>query len=272
MSRIEQTFAELKRRGKTGISAYLTVGFPKLDSTVPIAEAIVQAGADMLELGIPFSDPLADGATIQRTNQAALQNGVTLGACLDVCAQLRKRLPNTPLILMGYYNPIFAMGLEDFASRAAAAGADGVIVPDLPPDEAGPLLAATRPKGLDVIFLIAPTSTEHRIIQVAKASSGFVYCVSLTGVTGARADLASGLPEFLARVRKHSRLPLAVGFGVSTGDHVRAVGQHAEAVIVGSALMQAVESGGHAGGAQAAKAFIASLSQGATKGAAEARR
>ncbi len=263
MSRIEKKFAELKSLGKTGVGPYLTVGFPKLDSTLEIAQAVVEAGADMVELGIPFSDPLADGATVQRTNQAALKNGVTLGKCLEVCGQLRKRLPETPLILMGYYNPILAMGLDAFAARAAAAGADGVIVPDLPPDEAQPLLQVMRPKGLDVIFLIAPTSTEHRIIEVAKATSGFIYCVSLTGVTGARSDLAAGLPEFLQRVRKHTRLPLAVGFGVSTSEHVRTVGQHAEAVMVGSALMQAIESGGATGAAQAAREFIASLAQGA---------
>jgi tryptophan synthase alpha chain len=271
MNRIEKRFAELKSRGRTGIIAYLTVGFPKLDSTPEIANAIVEAGADMLELGIPFSDPLADGATIQRTNHAALQNGVTLGKCLEVCSQLRKQLPETPLILMGYYNPILAMGLETFAARAAAAGADGIIVPDLPPDEAKPLLEVARPKGLDVIFLIAPTSTEHRIIEVAKASSGFIYCVSLTGVTGARADLAAGLPEFLQRVRKHTSLPLAVGFGVSTSEHVRTVGQHAEAVIVGSALMQAIESVGPAGAAKAAQEFIAAMSKGSPRSEARAR-
>ena len=263
MSRIPATFARLKASGRTGIIAYVTVGFPSVQATLEIVPSIVEAGADMIELGVPFSDPLADGATIQRSSHAALQNGVTLTTCLEVCAQLRKRLPTVPLILMGYYNPILAMGTATFAQRCEQAGADGVIVPDLPPEEATALLSAAKEHGIDVIFLAAPTSTEERLEVVGRASSGFAYCVSLTGVTGARTQIPSNLPAFLARMRKHTNLPIAVGFGISEAKHVQAVGKDAEAVIVGSALVNAIEAGGGKNYVATAHAFIAGLREGA---------
>ncbi|MSQ24774.1 MAG: tryptophan synthase subunit alpha [Dehalococcoidia bacterium] len=261
--RIERRFAELKAEGRTGLIAYLTVGFPSVEATLQLVPAVVEAGADMIELGVPFSDPLADGATVQRASQAALAQKVTLETCLQVCARLRQRLPLVPLLLMGYYNPILALGVERFAQKAREAGADGVIVPDLPPEEAGPLLAACRSHGLRVIFLLAPTSTDERMEQVGRVASGFIYCVSLTGVTGARTALPADLSSFLSRVRRRSPLPLAVGFGVSSAEHVRTIGKHAEAAIVGSALLNAIEQAGQGQAEQAAQASIAAMAAGA---------
>ena len=260
--RIEQHFADLKAEGRTGLIAYLTVGFPNVEATLELVPAVVDAGAGMIELGVPFSDPLADGATVQRASQAALAQKVTLTTCLQVCGRLRQRLPLVPLLLFGYYNPILALGVEHFAEKAQEAGADGVIVPDLPPEEAGPLLAACRSHGLRVIFLLAPTSTDERMEQVGQVASGFIYCVSLTGVTGARTELSADLSSFLSRVRRHTSLPLAVGFGVSSAEHVRTIGWHAEAAVVGSALLNAIEQAGPAQATQAAQAQIAALAAG----------
>ena len=262
MGRIEETFQRLKEQGRTGLIAYLTVGFPDVSSTLKLVPAIVEAGADMVELGVPFSDPLADGATIQRASQVALSNGVTLSICLDACRTLRPQVPLVPLVLMGYYNPILAYGLERFGQDAAAAGADGVIVPDLPPEEAGPLRQACRSQGIDVIFLLAPTSTDRRIREVSRMASGFIYCVSLTGVTGARSELAPELPAFIRRVRGSATVPLAVGFGISSKEHVRAIGQEAEAVIVGAALVSAVEQAAPEDRVESARRFVSELRRG----------
>ena len=264
MTRLADTFAHLKRDGRTGLIGYVTTGFPDVETTLAVVPAIVEAGCDIIELGVPFSDPLADGATVQRANQAALERGITLETCLEVAETLRKRLPLVPILLMGYYNPVLAFGLDRFALRAAKAGVDGVIVPDLPPEEAGPLAEALRGPGMAVVFMLAPTSTDRRMDEVARMSSGFIYCVSLTGVTGARSELSADLPGFLARVRRHTSLPLAVGFGISTAEHVRTVGEHAEAAVVGSALVATIEKGGKAGAVEGARTFVAELSKGTT--------
>jgi tryptophan synthase alpha subunit len=196
----------------------------------------------MLELGVPFSDPLADGATIQRANFTALQHGVTTSVCLEAVRALREQGLEVPVLLMGYYNPILAYGLEGFAVDAAAAGVDGLIVVDLPPEEAGPLQEACRARGLDLVYLLAPTSTPERVALVARQASGFVYCVSVTGVTGARSALPPELPAFVERVRSETTLPLAVGFGISDREHVEAVGRIAEVAVVGSALIDVIDS------------------------------
>lgn len=265
MSRIGQTFQALKAGNRTGIITFVTVGFPTVEATIDLVPALASAGADMIELGVPFSDPLADGATIQRASQVALANGVTLDTCLDVCRRLRERLPLVPLIFIGYYNPIFSHGVSQFAKDARAAGADGVIVPDLPPEEAGPLRTACQAQDIDLIFLLAPTSTERRIEAVGKIAKGFVYCVSLTGVTGVRSDVAVDLPGFIARVRKHTNVPLAVGFGVSTPEHVRAIGSVADAVIIGSALITEIEQASPRGRVERASSFVRGLSNVATR-------
>jgi len=242
VSRIGASMAGLRAEGRLGLIAYLTVGYPDVESTLRLVPALAAGGADMVELGIPFSDPLADGATIQRASHHALGRGVTVAVCLDVVRQLRRDGLTIPLLLMGYYNPILAYGVEEFARDAAGAGVDGLIVVDLPPEEAAVVQTACAGRGLDLIYLLAPTSSDERIARVAKQASGFVYCVSLTGVTGARRALSSGLGEFLARVRRHTSLPLAVGFGISQSEHVEAVaGLGADAAVIGSAIIDLID-------------------------------
>lgn len=239
-SRIKSKFQELAQEDRTGIILYATVGYPDLDATEELVPALAESGADIIELGVPFSDPLADGATVQETSHHALLNNVTLDDCLKLVARLRPRMPDTPLLFMGYYNPFFSYGLREFARDANQAGLDGVIVPDLPPDEAGPLIDECRAASLDVVHLLAPTSIDSRIKLAGDSGSGFIYCVSLTGVTGVRDRLPDGVFDFLKRVRKHTSLPLAVGFGISRRDHVEALKGHADAAVVGSGLMRVV--------------------------------
>jgi tryptophan synthase alpha chain len=259
MSRIAETFARLKSERRTALMPYLMIGFPERDSAPELALALEAAGADAFELGVPFSDPLADGATVQRASERALANGVRLPFCLETVAALRARGVQAPLVLMGYFNPFLRYGLEQLAADAAAAGADGFIIPDLPPEEAGECHAACRAHGLDLIFLVAPTTPDERIAQIAKLASGFIYCVSLTGVTGARRELWEGLPGFLDRVRQHTDLPLVVGFGISSAAHVRQVGAHAEGAIVASALINAIEELPPHQRAEGAAAFLREL-------------
>ncbi len=237
MSRIAATFARLHATHRVALMPYLTVGFPQRENTLALVPALQAAGADMLELGIPFSDPLADGVTIQRASERALANGVTLPFCLETVAALRQQGVTMPLLLMGYANPIYAYGIERACADLAAAGGDGWIVPDLPPEEAGALRTAATDHQLDLIMFVAPTTPDERIAAIARLASGFLYCVSLTGVTGSRHDLAHGLGDFLARVRRHTTLPLVVGFGISTAAHVAQVGSMADGAIVGSALI-----------------------------------
>ncbi|MFL5801291.1 MAG: tryptophan synthase subunit alpha [Roseiflexaceae bacterium] len=259
MSRIAETFARLKSAGRTALMPYLMTGFPERDSALELAPALEAAGADLFELGIPFSDPLADGATIQRAGEQALANGVRLPFCIETVAMLRARGLKAPIVMMGYFNLFLQYGLDRFAADAVAAGADGLIVPDLPPEEAAECHAACRAAGLDLILLVAPTTTDERIAQIARLASGFIYCVSLTGVTGARRELWDGLPDFLERVRRHTDLPLSVGFGISSAAHVRQVGAHAEGAIVGSAMVSAIEAAAPDQRAEAAAAFLRSL-------------
>ena len=241
MSRIKDTFTRLDTEARVGVAPYLTVGFPDRDSTIPLLGAMVDGGADIIELGVPFSDPLADGATIQRANQVALDNGVTLSDCLDVCDDARARFPDTPLLMMSYYNPILSYGIERFTQNSAQAGMDGLIVTDIPPEEAEQLSRACVTRGIDLVFLLAPTSSDERIRWVCDASRSLIYCVSLTGVTGAREELDPDLPRFLERVRRWTSLPLMVGFGISTRAHVEAIGHYAESVAVGSALIKLID-------------------------------
>lgn len=259
MSRIEAKFAQLKRAGKTGLALFLTVGYPDKEAVTSLVPALVAGGADIIELGVPFSDPLADGATIQQASHEALRQGVTLRDCIDACRRLRQRSVEVPIVLMGYYNPILTYGLERFAEEGAEAGLDGVIVADLPPEEASPLRKACLSRGLDLIFLLAPTSTNERIRKVCRQATGFIYCVSLTGVTGARKELPAGLPNLIARVRKESSLPLAVGFGVSTRAHVETIGSYADAAVVGSALIDLIRSSPVEERASRARVFVEKL-------------
>lgn len=235
-NRIDAAFATLRREGRIGLFPYLTAGFPALHATERLAVAAVEAGADGLELGIPFSDPLADGGTMQHASEVALRNGAGLSWALGLTQHLRNRV-DVPLILMTYYNPVHHYGIERFAADALAAGADGAIIPDLPSREAEPLVAAADAHGLYVIPMVAPTTTPDRLREVGRTARGFVYCVSLLGTTGARAQVSDRLPRFMAEVRAHVAQPLLIGFGIARPEHVAAVRPYAEAVVVGSSIV-----------------------------------
>ncbi len=241
---IDRAFARASDEGRICLIPYVMAGYPDAASSQTLALGLARAGADVIEIGVPFSDPLADGVTIQHAGQVALQGGMTLEGVLAL-AEAIHRQAETPLVLMGYYNPLLAFGLEHFCEAAAVAGVAGLIVPDLPPEEAEPLLQAAQQFGMCLIFLVTPTSPPERIRRVAEAvhaqGSGFVYCVSLSGVTGARSDLPSHLQEFLGRVRAQIRLPLAVGFGVSTPAHVAQLAQMADGAVVASKLINLLE-------------------------------
>lgn len=241
---------------------FATAGFPDLPISEEIVRALVDGGADLIEIGVPFSDPLADGPTVQRASQVALNNGVRLTDCLDLVQRLRTvHGVSIPLLLMGYYNPILQYGVEMFARDAAAVGADGVIVPDLPVEESDELWAACGAHGRDLIFMVAPTSTNERVAEIAARASGFIYCVSLVGVTGSRAELPE-LGSYLSRVRERTSVPLAVGFGVSTPEHVRQVAAVADGVVVASALIDGLEQVPAAKMPATAKAFVENLRTG----------
>ncbi len=241
VGRIHAAFAVAKAAGRAAFIPYITVGHPDAATVSAVVPALVAAGADIVELGVPFSDPLADGVVIQRSTQTALTNGTTLDTCLDAVRDLRAAGVTVPIVFLGYTNPIMQRGEAAFAAACAAVGVDGVIVADLPPEEAGVLRAACDAHGVALIPMLAPTSTERRIAQVAALATGFVYCVGLTGVTGARVALADDLGAYLERVRAQVRVPVAVGFGISRPEHVAAVGAMADGVIVGSALVKKLD-------------------------------
>jgi len=237
LSRIGSVFARAER---TALIPYATVGYPNIETTLKLVSLFARDGCDAVELGIPFSDPLADGATIQQASYEALKHGVTPHVCIEVAEEARRRV-EIPLIFMTYYNPVFRFGPERFCSMCAKAGIDGLIIPDLPPEEGTDLEGSARRHGLDLIYLLSPASTEQRVRLVASKSTGFIYLVSLTGVTGARARLPDELESFVTRVRKRTRKPLCVGFGVSTAEQARRIARIADGVIVGSRIIQLVE-------------------------------
>ena len=258
--RLNKTFNRLRAQEATGLIPYVTVGFPNVETTLELVPPLVEAGADIVELGVPFSDPLADGATVQQASFHALDQGVTLERCLEVCATLRSRGVETPLVFMGYYNPILSMGLDAYAKAAAEAGLDGTIVPDLPQEECGPLAEAGRRVGIHLIPLLAPTSTDERIEKACAKASGFVYVVSVTGVTGTRESVPADLSSMVQRVRAHTQLPVAVGFGLSRREHILEVGKVADAAVVGSALVNVIAAAAQGEAVSQAAAFIAELS------------
>lgn len=260
MSRIESRFNKLKKEKRTALMPYLPLGFPSPDLTVRLIRGISDAGADVIELGFPFSDPLADGPVIQRATQIALKNGMTLARCLELARSAREAGVTIPLVFMGYCNPLLQFGIEKFARAAHDAGVDGLIVPDLPPEESSAISAASQANELDLIFLAAPTSTPARLKLIGDATRGFLYLVSVTGVTGARDQIASDLGEFVARVRAVTDKPVCVGFGIATAETARSVARIADGVIVGSALVAKIGENGNA--VDAAKAFIAELRAG----------
>ena len=236
--RVKEKFETIREEARPGLLPYLTTGFPDLQATLELIPALVRAGADGIEFSIPFSDPLADGPVIQESSFLALQGGVTPDDCLDLVAQVRGMVPDTPLILMTYYNPAYTYGLARFAQRLSECGVDAVIPVDLPAEEAGPLYEECRPRNVHIVPLLAPTSTDESIKTAVAISSGFIYCVSLTGITGARDQVSQPGIELIKRVRQYTSLPLAMGFGISRREHVEAVCQEAEAAAVGSALIR----------------------------------
>jgi tryptophan synthase alpha chain len=239
-SRISRRFAALRKSGELGIVAYITAGDPSLGATHEFVLALAAGGADVIELGIPFSDPLADGPTIQRASERALKSGTTLAQVINLVSEIRKS-SEVPIVVFSYYNPVLQMGLEKFASAAAAAGADGVLITDLTPEESDDYRRILASHHLDTIFLGAPTSTDDRLASIAAVSSGFLYLISRTGVTGAKEALPDDLPGLLRRARKVTQLPIAVGFGISLPGHVSVLGGLADAAVVGSALVSEIE-------------------------------
>ncbi len=238
MSRIASIFGKPAHKA---LIPYVTVGYPSIEATLKVVTILAQSGCDMVELGIPFSDPLADGVTIQKASFRALQNGVTPKLCLEVAKQLSHEV-DIPLVFMTYFNPVFSYGVEEFCVACNRAGIDGLIIPDLPPEEGSELEASTQKQGLDLIYLLAPTSTEERIRLVAERSRGFIYLVSVTGVTGVRDRLPANLEAFVAKVRQVATQPLCVGFGISTPEQARQVARISDGVIVGSRIIQLMEA------------------------------
>jgi tryptophan synthase alpha chain len=261
-SRIAQRFSDLRRTGEMGLVAFLTAGDPTLAATEQFVLALADAGADVIELGVPFSDPVADGPVIQRASERALRAGTTLAGVISLVKSLRAKT-EVPLVLFSYFNPVLQMGLEKFGDAAKEAGADGVLITDLTPEEAGDYRAAMSSRGLDTIFLAAPTSTDERLALIAKSTSGFLYLISRTGVTGAKDQLADELPTLARRVRRFTELPIAIGFGISLPGHVSLLGGLADAAVVGSALVEEIERAVTVDAAAAALAARVKLLKGA---------
>ncbi len=257
--RIRRMFDAVREQKRPGLIVFVTAGFPDIEATLELVPALVAAGADAVELGVPFSDPLAEGPVIQESSFLALQNGTSLEDCLTAAETVREKIPDTPRILMGYYNPIHTYGLAPFTQRCQEAGVDGLIAVDLPGFEAAPLLAECRSHDISMIPLLAPTSTDESIKGACAEGSGFVYCISVTGVTGAREQVSGRSFELLDRVRAHTDLPLAVGFGISNRTHVEEVGETAEAAVVGSALVRVMLDSPREQLVERASRFVAEL-------------
>lgn len=258
-SRLAERFRALRDRRELALVAYITAGDPSLQFTERLVLQLATSGTDVIELGVPFSDPIADGPVIQRASERALRGGTTLAQVLELAARLRQQ-SEIPLVLFSYYNPVLQLGLGRFAAEAARGGLDGVLITDLTPEEAGDYLALVRRTKLDTVFLAAPTSSEPRLKRIAEVSRGFVYVISRRGVTGARADLPEDVPSLIKRLRRYTGLPLAVGFGISRPEQVRALVGLADGIVVGSALVECCERHGHGVGAlEAAAELVRSL-------------
>ena len=241
-SRIAETFVRLAGENRAAIMPFVTAGYPDLEMTGQLIEALTAAGADLIEIGVPFSDPIADGPTVQMASQKALENGTTLGDCFDLVRQARAKGIDIPLLLMGYANPFYQYGAERLAASAAEIGIDGFIIPDLPVEESEEFREPLRRHGRDLIFFLAPTSTPARIEAVAAIATGFIYSVALTGVTGARTTMSDELPAYMQRVRARTKTPLVIGFGISTPEHVAHAATLADGVVVASALINRMDA------------------------------
>ena len=243
-------------KSRPGLVAYITCGDPNITTTKEIVFSAIDAGADVIELGVPFSDPVADGPVIQRASERALRNGTTLADVLQLAREVRAQRSEAGLIMFSYLNPILRFGLERFCAAAADAGVDGALITDLPVEEAGEYLRHMRRRDLATVFLAAPTSTDRRLKSICEVSTGFVYAVSRTGVTGTRQELATDARRLVTRLRRYTKLPIAVGFGISTAEHVREVAQFADAAVVGSAIVHAIETSASQGRARQAVAEL----------------
>jgi len=261
VSRIAASFERLRAARRKALIPFVTAGDPQPAATVPVMHALAAAGADVIELGVPFSDPMADGPTIQRSSERALAHGMSLEGVLECVREFRVRDARTPVVLMGYANPIEAMGVERFADRAQAAGVDGVLVVDYPPEEAHALARALEPRAIDLIFLVAPTTTDTRMRELSALARGYIYYVSLKGVTGATHLDLGEVEQRLARLRTFTPLPIGVGFGIRDGETARAVAGFADAVVIGSRLVEEIERGTPAEAGQRAGAFMAGIRQ-----------
>ncbi|MBK5910960.1 tryptophan synthase subunit alpha [Rhodothalassium salexigens] len=262
-ARLTRRFDALARAGRAGLVTFVTAGDPDYETGLEIVRALPQAGADVIELGMPFTDPMADGPAIQEAGCRALDAGMTLARVLDLAAAFRAGDADTPVVLMGYINPILAMGLETFTARAAAAGVDGLIVVDMPPEEDAPLRRAASAHGLDLIRLATPTTDDDRLVRVLDGASGFLYYVSVAGVTGSKSAAGADIDAAVARLRRQTDLPIAVGFGIRTADQAGAVARSADAAVVGSAIVNVVKA--HLGRpdlVDAVSRFVADLSAG----------
>ena len=254
--RLAEMFARTRAEGRPALIPFVPAGWPELDDTVRIVEAALAGGADAMEIGMPFSDPLGDGPVNQQAYEEAIRGGCNTDTVFAAVAELRARGVRAPLLVMGYFNPVLAYGVGRFVEAAVRAGVDGLIIVDLPPQEAAELEVPARAAGLHMIYLLAPTSTEERIKLVVEHASGFIYCAGVVGVTGARSELSAELPAFIARVRAHTDLPLSVGFGISAREHVEAVGTLADAAVVGSAFVRTVAEATSAQRPEAVRAFV----------------
>ncbi|NLI11909.1 tryptophan synthase subunit alpha [Pelotomaculum propionicicum] len=258
-SRITACLEKLRRAGKKGLITFITAGDPDLAGTVVIAKHLAAAGADIIELGIPYSDPLADGPVIQQASARAIAAGTTIDKIFGAVGEIRQHC-SVPIVLMGYYNPVYKYGVGKFAGNAAATGVNGLIIPDLPHEESGPLRREAAKAGLDLIPLVAPTTTEHRLVKIASDARGFIYCVSVTGVTGVREEIKTDLAAFTSRVRRFANLPLAVGFGIAGPEQAARAAVYCDAVVVGSALVKIIAGSRDAGAAgPAAGALVRSM-------------
>ena len=259
-NRIDLKLLEVKSENRPALVPYLTVGYPSIKLSAEIALKTLVSGADMLELGIPFSDPIADGPTIQKTGFKALENGVSLSVCMDVLTNIRKENNDSPIIFMGYFNPFFQYGLERFMGDASDRGLDGLIIPDLPMEESVVISEQCRKNGIHHIPLLAPTSTKERIKSSCEQAGGFIYCVSLTGVTGARDGLSKGVENLVERIRVHTNLPVLVGFGVSQKKDVEMISKFADGAVVGSAFLDHIANSSEGSEISSAGEFIESIS------------
>jgi tryptophan synthase alpha chain len=266
-ARITQAFKRAREEGRGMLMPYFMSGYPSAAQSVKIVVAAAEGGADIIELGMPFSDPLADGATVQHAGQVALERGMSISGCMEVARQIAAQT-SVPLLLMGYYNPVLAYGLDRFCEKARQSGVCGLIIPDLPSEESAPLHEAAQRQGLSLIFLVPPTTPDERIARIAELAAtgpgGFVYCVSLSGVTGSRNELPPHLQDFIARVRSFTQdkhLPLAVGFGLSTPEHIARVTSYADGAVVGSALVNLIDRYKEDEQVEAVRQYIQSLVQ-----------